>query len=137
MKVASAMTRRVVTVELDDTLAQVKQIFDNIRFHHLLVIERDKLLGVLSDRDLFKAISPNVGTINATTHDEATLNKRVHQVMSRHPVTVHEDDALGIAVDRFLQHDISCLPVVDDAGSAVGVLSWRDILRVMDRQASV
>jgi len=40
------------------------------------VIESGKLIGVVSDRDLLKAISPNIGTMSETYRDEATLNKR-------------------------------------------------------------
>ena len=63
MRVEEIMSRRVVTVELDDTLETVKDIFDHVRFHHLLVVEHGKLFGLLSDRDLLKALSPNIGTL--------------------------------------------------------------------------
>jgi acetoin utilization protein AcuB len=63
MKLGEIMSTRVVTVEFDDSLATVKEIFDSLRFHHLLVVGSDrKLCGVISDRDLLRAISPYVGT---------------------------------------------------------------------------
>ncbi len=55
MKIKDIMSVRVVCVEFDDTLATVKHIFDNLKFHHLLVVEDGKLYGIVSDRDLFKA----------------------------------------------------------------------------------
>ena len=125
------MTKKIVTVELDDTLATVKEIFDNLKFHHLLVVESGKLIGVVSDRDLLKAISPNIGTMAATDRDEATLNKKVYQVMTRKPITLRPEDPIGKAVELFNTHRISCLPIVDREFRPVGILTWRDILKAI------
>jgi len=130
MKLGEIMTRRVVTVELDDSLATVKQIFDSLRFHHLLVIGSDKkLCGVISDRDLLRAISPYVGTVSENARDSATLKKRAHQIMTRSALTLSPDASVADAVQLFLGHQISCIPIVDEGFRAVGIVSWRDILR--------
>jgi acetoin utilization protein AcuB len=130
MKLGEIMTTRVVTVEFDDSLATVKEIFDSLRFHHLLVIGSDKkLCGVISDRDLLRAISPYVGTPSETARDAATLKKRAHQIMTRTPVTLRPDAGLADAIELLLGHRISCIPIVDEAFRAVGIISWRDILR--------
>lgn len=60
--VNSVMTKHLVTVALDDPLTVVKEIFENIHFHHLLVVENNKLYGVILDRDLFKVRSPSLGS---------------------------------------------------------------------------
>jgi len=68
MDLGSIMTARVVTVEMDDRLEIVKEIFDTMNFHHLLVVdEHKKLSGVVSDRDLLRAISPYVGSAAASS----------------------------------------------------------------------
>jgi len=131
MSIEKIMTKKIVTVELEDTMATVKEIFDNLKFHHLLVIESGKLIGVVSDRDLLKALSPNIGTISATERDEATLNKKVYQVMSRKPITLHPEEPVGKAVELFNKHRISCVPIVDEKFRPVGILTWRDILRAI------
>ena len=132
MKLGEIMTKRVVTVELDDSLATVKQIFDSLRFHHLLVIGSDKkLCGVISDRDLLRAISPYVGTVSENARDSATLKKRAHQIMTRSPVTLGAHASVADAVQLFLNHRVSCIPVVDEGSRAVGIVSWRDILRAL------
>ena len=129
MRVQQIMTKKVVTIELDDSLAMVKEIFDNLKFHHLLVVESNKLVGVVSDRDLLKALSPNLGSISATLKDEATLNKRVHQIMTSKLVTLHPDATISDAVNLFNTHKVSCIPVVDNEFRPLGIVSWRDILR--------
>ena len=52
VSVRDIMSKTVVTVEMDDMLRTVKEIFDHMKFHHLLVVEAGKLFGVVSDRDL-------------------------------------------------------------------------------------
>lgn len=131
MNVSQIMSTHLVTVELDDKLSTVKEIFDNARFHHLLVIDEGKLVGVVSDRDLFKAISPNIGTVRTTAQDLATLNKRVHQIVTRKPITLSPNASAAEAVAVFLDHNISCIPIVDDNNVAVGILSWRDIFKMI------
>ena len=49
--VADIMTTRVVTIEMDDRLTLAKEIFDNVSFHHLLVVDNEQLSGILSHRD--------------------------------------------------------------------------------------
>ena len=130
MDVRSIMTARVVTVEMDDRLDVVKQIFDTLKFHHLLVVDdRKKLIGIVSDRDLLKSLSPYVGSAAETARDLATLNKRVHQIMSRNPITLHPEAQVADAVQLFLSERISCIPIVDHEFKPVGILSWRDVLK--------
>ena len=132
MSVEQLMSRPLVTIKLDDSLRKVKGIFDSTRFHHLLVVESDELFGVISDRDLLKAISPNIGTAAETASDTATLNKKVHQVMTRKLVTMGPDAGIYDAIEIFNKHNISCIPVVDGERKPVGIISWRDILKAIE-----
>jgi len=132
MNVEKIMSKTVVTIERDDSLRVVKEIFDNVWFHHLLVVESGKLFGVISDRDLLKALSPNIGTISERTKDLATLNKRVHQIMTRKLVTLSLKTSIYDAIEIFNSHKISCIPVVDEENKPVGIISWRDILKAIE-----
>ena len=130
MSLASVMTARLVTVEIDDPLEVVKQIFDSVKFHHLLVVDSaTKLCGVISDRDLLRALSPYIGTLSENARDTATLQKRVHQIMTRQPVTLPPEATVADAVKVFLEHRVSCIPVVGPGFKAVGIVSWRDVLK--------
>ena len=126
------MTKPVVTVTLDDTLRLVKHTFDNAKFHHLLVVEEGKLYGVISDRDLLKSISPFIGTVQETVHDKFTLNKKAHQIMTRKPITLTPSADVYEAISLFNQYSISCIPIVNEKGAPVGIVSWRDILRTIE-----
>lgn len=126
--IADIMSTRVVTVEMDDRLSVAKEIFEQANFHHLLVVDERKLEGVLSERDLLRAISPNIGSSAETVKDLETLQKRVHQVMTRNPVTIASHINLDTATRILLEHNIGCLPVLEQ-GELVGIVTWKDLLR--------
>ncbi|TAM00790.1 MAG: CBS domain-containing protein [Paraburkholderia sp.] len=129
MKVEDLMTKRIVTVGFDDTLETVREIFKEAAIHHLLVLEDGALQGVVSDRDLLRALSPFIDSVVETRRDVGTLNKRVHQIMTRTPITLHPDAEVAEAIQLLLAHSISCIPVVDDKRRPVGIVSWRDLLK--------
>ena len=130
MALCDIMTARIVSVEMDDKLEVVKEIFDTKSFHHLLVVDdQKKLSGIVSDRDLLRALSPYVGSAAETSRDLATLNKRVHQIMTRQPITLRPQSTIKEAVSLLLAHGISCIPVVDDELKPVGIVTWRDLLK--------
>jgi acetoin utilization protein AcuB len=74
-------------------------------------------------------LSPYVGSAAETTRDLATLNKRVHQIMTRRPLTLRPQSAIAEAVKLLLTQRISCIPIVDDDCKPVGIVSWRDVLK--------
>ncbi len=125
------MTTRVVTIEMDDSLEVVRDLFKKVRIHHLLVVDNQKLVGIISDRDMLKAVSPFVGTMSETTRDRATLNKRAHQIMSHHPVTVRSSCSLQEAAQLMLARGVSCLPVTTMNGEVLGIVTWKDVLRAI------
>jgi len=134
MQVKSLMSNNVVTVEMDDPLSTVKEIFDNTKFHHLLVVEGSKLYGIISDRDLLKSLSPNVDAIAATDKDLASLNKKAHQIMMRKLITIDESSSIKDAIELFNNNKISCIPVINTNNEPVGMLSWRDIMKELGRR---
>jgi len=123
------MTARVVTIEMDDSLEVIRDIFRKVRFHHLLVVDNEKLVGIISDRDVLKALSPYVGTMSETNRDRATLNKRAHQIMAHYPITVRQSCPLQEAAQLMLTRGVSCLPVTTIDGVILGVVTWKDVFR--------
>jgi acetoin utilization protein AcuB len=123
------MTRRVVTVEMDDSLQIISEIFENVKFHHILVVEKQKLVGVISDRDFIRALSPFLDTPAEEDRDTITLDKKAHQIMSRKLITVDAQTSIEEASNLLLENNISCLPVISPQGSVEGIVSWKDILK--------
>src|SRR5436190_19840830 len=123
------MQRRIVTISPDETLGNVRELFQTHRFHHLLVVENHRLIGMISDRDLLRNLSPFVGNaLNERTQDLATLNRRAHQIMTRRVVSGTAEMKLVDAIELILKHGVSWIWIVDEHQHPIGILSWRDIL---------
>ena len=129
MTIDTIMKRHLVSVASGDSLAKVRDIVATEHFHHLLVVENDHTLaGVISDRDFLKAISCGLDKDYGCARD-SVFKKKAHQIMSRHPVVLRSGASLNDAVTLMVEHDLSCLPVVNTWGAAVGMVCWRDLLR--------
>ncbi len=121
MNVASIMTRNVVTVGMDYTIQIIRDILKNFEFHHILVLENQKLVGVISDRDLIDS-------------DAIPIDKTAHEIMSRNLITIDVETIIEKASDLLLENNISCLPVISPQGSVEGIVSWKDILKFYSKK---
>jgi len=135
MTVEQIMTTRVITIGMDDTIETAKSLFERFHFHHLLVIgEENMLVGVVSDRDLLKSLSPFISTLIERPEDLRTLRKRVHQIMSYRPITGFRDQTIREAAALMLENGISCLPIVRADRTVEGIVTWKDILKWLIKQ---
>ncbi len=118
MKVTSIMTCNVVTVEMDDPLETVRVFFENIAFHSIPVVEDQRLVGVISDSDLFAE----------EWRDTNALNKKAYEVMDKVPVTVDKETSIEKADKLLLNNNVSCLPVLSSEGIIEGIVTRRNII---------
>lgn len=133
MKVSELMSTRLVTVEADDSLRTVKHILERTHFHHMLVMDNRRLVGVITDRELYHFISPYLGTMIETDRDKAALQKRAHQIMQRNPSTLPPDADLSAALAIFSENpDRTCIVVSGNEEEPIGIITWRDLLRLLD-----
>jgi acetoin utilization protein AcuB len=126
--VADIMTRRVVTVQPDVSISHVHDIFENNTFHHLLVQEHGKVVGVISKSDYYQfrhMLSVSWG--GEVKVQEWFADLCVRDIMTKNPVCIESMDTIGLAADIFMVNRFHCLPVVDD-GELVGVITSHDLL---------
>jgi len=131
MTIAELMSRRLVCVDLDAPVTRVQELFADHHCHHVLVVERGRLRGVISDRDVLRAVSCFAGSLAEQRRDEATTKTKAHQLMARRIVAILPDATPDEAARVLLENGISCLPVLDDSGHLLGVITWRDLLRAL------
>lgn len=129
MPIEDIMTKRLIAVEPTDTIDRMKQIIDKTHVHHILVVKDQKLLGIISDRDVLKHLSPFLGTAFATSRDESVMLKPAMEIMTPNPITTHVGASIREAGKLILDNKISLLPVMNEEGLLVGVVSWKDVLR--------
>ncbi|MEM1219089.1 MAG: CBS domain-containing protein [Bacteroidota bacterium] len=123
------MTPQPVTVKLDTSLAEIKQLFENHEFHHLPVVNNgNQLAGIISRKDLQKTYQ-----LLSSKMAAATLTKieptfwQAHNIMTAYPLALAPDDTVGLAADIFLANKFHALPIVDD-GELLGIVTSHDLL---------
>lgn len=136
-RVRTVMSSPVITVGMDDSLARVRSLMEDHAFHHVVVMDHHRPVGIISDRDVKMAVSPYAGTMGERLRDLKTLERKAHQVMTRQMVTIAPDAAVELAGQMLADNNVSCLPVLDPAsGELVGIVSWRDIIREKTRSVT-
>ena len=128
MTVAHAMSTALITVEMDFTLDVIEQIMIKRHIGHVLVVDQSKLVGIISDSDVKKQISPRSHSDLATTAEQRLLFIKAHQFMTRQPIVISPDSPILEALNLLLTHHIHALPVVDH-GHLVGIITDGDLLR--------
>ena len=117
MRVVERMTTNPIHVRLGDSLAVARTIMRAEGFKHLPVVERKRVLGMITDRDLRS---------HAAHQDEMV----VESVMTADPVTVSPETTIEEAASLMLVKRIGCLPVVHE-GALVGIITATDLLRAL------
>ena len=132
MRVWQLMSGDVTTLEADATLDLADDLMRLKRIRHLPVVRDGALVGLVSQRDLFRAGLSSVLRMRRAA-DQGWLEKiPVREVMVTDLVTVDPDTDVEEAVGHLLHHKIGCLPVVA-GGKLLGLLSETDCLRYLQR----
>ena len=129
MLVKDWMSKDPVTINDDTSMMKAIHLMKQNRFRRLPVLHEGHLAGIVSDRDL-KEASPSKAT-TLDVHELYYLLAELHvkDIMTRDPVTVAPEDTVERAAQLMLENTISGLPVVDDQGKVVGILTQSDVFR--------
>ena len=121
LQVANVMTPRPISISPDLTALDLVELFYEKRFRHLLVAENDRLVGVISDRDVRGCLGVGDGA-----DPDKLLQIRAVDLMSTDLVTAPPGAPLQQAVALMVEQGINCLPVI--AGDRlVGILTSTDL----------
>lgn len=131
-KATRIMSSRVAVLSFDDTLLTVQGIFSSVKFRHLPVVdESGRIIGIISDRDFLRMISPFFGTVNEQSRDKELMTRKVGTIMTRNPVCAGPDISVIEAVRIMNRKKISCLPIVrDEEKTLLGIITWKDVVRL-------
>ena len=125
------MSKRVVSLFAEQTLPLAEDVMRFKHVRHLPVIdERNRLVGIVSDRDILAAQISSLTTISASDRRELHEHTQVSQIMTTDVWTAGADMTAANAAQLLLEHRFSCLPVVDEAGLLIGIVTERDLVRL-------
>lgn len=120
--VGEVMTPRPSCVAPETTAMELVHLFQERRFRHLLVVDRERLVGVVSDRDVIRLLSSSDEACGRTAMEQLTAG----ELMSNGAVTVTPACSLVKAVRILVERNIHCLPVTDGE-RPIGILTGTDL----------
>ena len=119
-EVADVMIGKVVTLSPHHSFNDVANLMNDRYFRHCVVVDQGGVvIGVISDRDILRALARNPNS----------RSKSLDQIMTKQPVTVKRNTAIIDAVGKMLAKRINCLPVIDDDGKVCGIVTSTDLLK--------
>jgi len=131
MFVSTSMTRKVITIDKDAGILEGKELMEKYHIRHLPVVEADNLLiGIVSDRDMRKAVPSNL-FLNSESKDlaERISKLKIKDIMTKDPISVSLSYTIQDALLLIQKTQVGAFPVVDDRGKLQGIVSVRDLLR--------
>ncbi|EYB69402.1 hypothetical protein DEIPH_ctg008orf0135 [Deinococcus phoenicis] len=129
MNVAALMTPSAVTVTPDHSLPDAARLMRVRGIRRLPVLDGSRLVGIVTDRDLREAMPGHLTTLSMWEATTQLAGVSVREVMRRSVVTTTPDADARDAAYTLLHRRIGGMPVVDDAGAVVGMLTVTDLLR--------
>jgi CBS domain-containing protein len=127
MRVRDLMSLKVASLGSDDALGIADGIMCMGRIRHLPVLDQGRVVGVVSQRDLFRSALGTALALGIRRPEELMRTLAVRDVMTTPAVTIGPDAPVQDAARTMAEKRIGCLPVVED-GCLIGILTETDIL---------
>jgi acetoin utilization protein AcuB len=130
IRVRDWMSTEVVSLMADEHLNFANDLMRLARIRHMPVLSKGRLVGIVSQRDLFRAAISSALRLRPVAEREWLEKIRVEEVMTKRLITAESEWPIRKAVDVMLEHKVGCLPVVDEE-RLVGLLSETDCLHLL------
>jgi len=131
LTVGSIMTTQVLSVAPDDTMNKVQAIFQEHHIHHIPVVDKDKVVGIISYSDYLKLLHGFTifNTQKSEEYNDAIMRSLlVREVMVKQVAKLRPEDKIELAADIFRENLFHAMPVVDNDGKLKGIITTFDLL---------
>jgi CBS domain-containing protein len=129
-EVQDVMTRKIAVLHEEENLELAEWGMKTFRFRHLPVVDGDKLVGLVSERDLLRASISSLDEAHDLRDDNLKRYFFVREVMTSEVVSVRPETSLVEAAGIMSINKLDCLPVTREDGTLVGILTATDFLGV-------
>jgi len=131
MLVKNWMSKPVVTISDDASMQDATALLKQHSIRMLPVLKKNKLVGVVTDRDLKKASASDATSLEIHELLYLLMKIKVKQIMTRDPISVPVEWTVEETAELLLRNKISGAPVVDEKESVVGVITQTDLFKVL------
>jgi CBS domain-containing protein len=126
--VRDVMAQNPVTLDRNETLDLAESIMNLGRIRHMPVVEDGKVIGIISQRDLFRSALVTALGFGRKTTSALIKTIRIKEVMTEHVITIAPETTIKDAARIMIDKKIGCLPVVENE-KLIGLLTETDIMR--------
>ncbi|AAD36216.1 hypothetical protein THMA_1163 [Thermotoga maritima MSB8] len=130
MLVKDFMTRNPITIAPETSFSEALKLMKQNKIKRLIVMKNEKIVGIVTEKDLLYASPSKATTLNIWELHYLLSKLKIEEIMTKDVVTVNENTPIEDAARIMEEKDISGLPVVDDAGRLVGIITQTDIFKV-------
>ena len=131
MLIRNWMTPEVVTVTPDTSLLKLGKLMRDKDVRRLPVVENGRVVGIISDRDVRDASPSKATTLDMYEMHYLLAEIKARDIMTPKPVTIKPTDTVEKAAMIMLDRKIGGLPVVDEKGDLVGIISDQDVFKAL------
>jgi acetoin utilization protein AcuB len=131
MKIKYWMTKDPITVTPDTLAVEAQKIMKDNRIRRLPVVEKGKLVGIVTLRNLIEAAPSPATTLSIHELNYLILKIKVKDLMKKKVFTMSPEDSIMDAISWGTQQDVGGFPVVDGEGLLVGIITETQISRAM------
>ena len=132
LKVKDVMVTKVVTVGVEAPMSLVEENIRVNKIRHMPVVDSaNRLLGIITQRDLLRHVCPRPTEDGYMFVKEEMDQLILKHIMTPDPVTIRPEDPLKKAVEIMAREKYGCLPVVRQDKTVVGIVTQIDILRLL------
>lgn len=131
MLVKNWMSKAVITIDVNDSMENAIRLLKEHDIKMLPVMKKNKLVGILTDRDLKRASASDATTLEIHELFYLLSKIKVKNIMTKDPITVPSDYTVEKTADVLLKNKISGVPVVDHNKKLVGVITQTDVFKVL------
>jgi CBS domain-containing membrane protein len=132
LKVSDIMSTDLVTLKEDDDLGLAENVMRFGRIRHLPVVNKGKLVGLVTHRDILSAQVSSLADISVEDINELKLSIPASEIMKKDIETVGPDEPVLKAARILKKNKYGCLPVVNDR-KLVGIITEADFIDLVIR----
>jgi CBS domain-containing protein len=126
--ITNVMSSKVTSVNVDEKFSAVRRVLLGASFHHVPIVKGRKLVGMVSTRDILRLSFDASGISEGAVDEALDKNFAIDQVMKRDLVTIDSDDSVETAIDLLARGKFHSLPVIDEDGCLIGIVTSIDVL---------
>lgn len=131
MLVKNWMSKPAITIDENASMNDAIKLLKNHNIKMLPVMRKGKLVGIITDRDLKRASASDATSLEIHELLYLLSNIKIRNIMTKDPVTVPPDYTIEETAEILLKQRISGVPVVDDYGIVLGVITQDDLFRII------